>query len=69
VTEILEVFEGVGNTLEQALAKAHSHIRPRPGRDFAISRVIDWGMQRGGFTDAVVFYVKVVEDKHAPFKT
>jgi hypothetical protein len=63
-----DIYEGIGDTLEQAVEKAHAQIPPREGRDFTISRVIDWGMQRGGFTGAMIFYAKVVEDEFSPPK-
>lgn len=58
-------YEGTGQTLESALEAAHKQIRPRHGRDFAVSRVVEWGMQRGGFSDTKLFYVKVIEEEHA----
>lgn len=64
-----EVYEGIGRSLEEALRVAHSQIKFRPGRDFTVSRVIDWGMQFGGFARATVYYVKVIEDETASFKT
>jgi hypothetical protein len=64
-----DVYEGIGDTIEKAVENAHAQIPPREGRDFAISRVIDWGMQRGGFTRATIFYARVVEDEYSPFKT
>ena len=63
------VYEGVAGSLEGALRKAHDKIPPREGKDFAGPRVIDWGMQRGGFVDARLFWVRIVEDEFAPFKT
>ena len=63
------VYHAIGNTLEEALEKAHRQIPPRSGRDYAISRVIDWGMQTGGFVPSRSFYVRVVEDEHSPFMT
>ncbi|GEC41651.1 hypothetical protein JOH52_006747 [Sinorhizobium meliloti] len=65
----LETFEGVGGTIEEALAAAHRQILPREGRDFTTSRVVDWGMQFGGFVGETLFYVRVVEDRDASFKT
>ena len=62
-------FEGRGSTIEEALKKAHAKIPQTAGKDFAISKVIDWGMQFGGFAQATLFYVVVEEDKSAAFKT
>ena len=64
-----EIFEGLGTTLEAALEAAHRQIPPRDGRDFTTSRVLEWGMQYGGFVGEKVIYVKVVEDANADFKT
>lgn len=64
-----EIYEAIGPTLEHAMRKAHLSIPPRPHRDFAISRTVDWGMQRGGITDEVIFWVSIVEDTDSPFKT
>jgi hypothetical protein len=64
-----QVYEGTGKTFEEAIDQAHSQIPPRPGRDFAIAKVIEFGMQRGGFLMAKLFYAKVVEDENAPFKS
>lgn len=63
------VFEGVGDTLEQAMQNAHQLIPLRPHRDFAVSRTLEWGMQRGGFTDQTVFWVTVIEEPDVPFRT
>ncbi len=62
-------YEGVADTLEEALRAAHEKIPVRPGHDFTTSRVVDWGMQFGGFIPQVTYYVRVVEDPDAPFKT
>ena len=62
-------YEGVADTLEDALHAAHEKIPVRPGRDFTTSRVIDWGMQFGGFVPQTIYYVRVVEDPAATFKT
>ncbi|TMJ04741.1 MAG: hypothetical protein E6G97_04360 [Alphaproteobacteria bacterium] len=64
-----QYYEAIGDTLEQAVERAHAQIPPRRERDFAVSRIIEWGMQRGGITGAQVFYVKLIEDETAPFKT
>jgi len=62
-------YEGVDASLEEALRAAHDQIPLRSGRDFTTSRVVDWGMQFGGFACQTLYYVKVVEDEDAPFKT
>jgi len=64
-----QIYEGTGKTVDEAIDHAHSQIQPRPGRDFAISKVIEFGMQRGGFSMAKLFYAKVIEDENAPFKS
>lgn len=64
-----EIFEGVGSTVQEALEAAHRQIPPQPHRDFAVSRVLDWGMQMGGFVNEKLFYVRIVEDADAQFKT
>jgi hypothetical protein len=61
-------YEGHGKSIEEALRKAHAQIPPSPGKDYAISKVVNWGMQHGGFTQATLFYVVVEEDKTSPFK-
>lgn len=66
--EARTVFEGVGTTIEAALAAAHARIPTRPHRDFTTSKVVGWGMQRGGLTDQSRFYVQVEEDPDAPFR-
>jgi hypothetical protein len=63
------MYEGLGDTLEEAVENATSAIPLRNGRDFVVSRVVEWGMQIGGFTLAKTFYVKLIEDENAPFKT
>lgn len=65
----LKVYEGVGDTLEAAIAVATKKIPLRPHRDFVVSRVLEWGMQIGGFTGAASFYAKLIEDENATFKT
>jgi hypothetical protein len=69
VSDERQVFEGVGDTLEEALRNAHDQIPFRAGRDFSTSRTVDWGMQFGGFAGQTVYYVRVVEDPDAAFKT
>jgi hypothetical protein len=68
-TTELKMYEGVGDTLEAAVESATRKITPRPNRDFVVSRVVEWGMQIGGFTGAVSFYAKLIEDENATFKT
>lgn len=63
------LYEGLGDTLEVAVRKAHAQIPLRTGRDFVICRVVEFGYQRGGFTDTKLFYAKVVEDEFCPLKT
>jgi hypothetical protein len=63
------IFEAIGDSLEEAISRAHDQIPPTHGKDFAISRVIEWGMERGGFTNQRKYYVRLIEDKHAPWKT
>lgn len=63
------IFEGVGKTLEEALKFAHGQIPPSAHKDFAISQVLAWGLQRGGIANQTRFYVKVIEDKNADFKS
>jgi hypothetical protein len=63
------VYVGIGATIEEALACAHDQIPFGPGTDYTASRVIDWGMQFGGFIPERLFYVKVIQDEHAPFMT
>ena len=65
----VEVFEGAGASVEEALSAAQSQIPPRQGRDFSTSRVVEWGMQFGGFIPEKLYYVRIVEDPNAPFKT
>lgn len=65
----MKQYEAVGATLEEALRKAHDQIPPRQGRDFAVSKVVTWGMQTGGFVLSRLFYVVVEEDENAPFRT
>ena len=62
-------FEGVGTTVEAALAAAHARIPRRPHKDFTTSKVVGWGMQRGGLTDQTWFYVQVEENPDARFRS
>ncbi|TBA52721.1 hypothetical protein [Rhizobium ruizarguesonis] len=64
-----QVFEGVGDTIEEALRAAHDQIPFGAGRDFSTSRIVDWGMQFGGFAGQTLYYVRVVEDPDADFRT
>ena len=64
-----KVYEGHAESLQKALENAHAQIPVRNDRDFTISKVVEWGMQYGGFTLATLFYVKVIEDETAHFKT
>jgi hypothetical protein len=62
-------YQGIGKTLDEAISAAHDKIPPREGRDFAVSRVVELGMQRGGFTMERLFLATVIEDEFAPFNT
>ena len=53
-------YEGLGDTLERALQAAHDQIPVPQGSDFTTSRVVDWGMQKGGFAMTTKYYVRVV---------
>lgn len=64
-----QLYEAVGETVEEALAKIHKQIPPREGADYAITRVVDWGAQYGGFAQALSFWVRVEVDEYSPFKT
>lgn len=61
-------YEGRGRSLEVAANRAVEQIPPREGRDFAVGRVVEWGIQRGGFVDTPIFYVIVEEDPDAKFR-
>jgi len=63
-----KIYEGLGATLDLAIQDAHSQIPVRQGFDFVACRVVESGFQRGGFTDAKLFYARVVEDL-GPFKS
>lgn len=63
------LYEGIGTTIEAALLAAHARIPMRPHRDFTTSKVVGWGMQRGGLTDQSRFYVQVEEDPDARFRS
>ncbi len=62
-------YEAIGGTLEEAVTKAHDKIPLRPGRDFVVSRIVNWGMQTGGFVFDRKYYAVVEEDENAPFRT
>jgi hypothetical protein len=63
------VYEGVGETLEEALRQAHDRIPALgQGKDYTLSRVIDWGMQYGGIAMQYRVWVRVVEDRTTPPK-
>lgn len=62
-------YFAIGETLEEAVAKAHEQIEVRTGFDFTTSRVADWGMQYGGFVSRTIYWVKLVEDPDAPYYT
>jgi hypothetical protein len=62
------LYDGLGETLEAAVQKAHSQIPIRQGRDFVVCRVLEWGYQRGGFADVKQFYARVIEED-IPMKT
>ncbi|PDT21900.1 hypothetical protein [Rhizobium hidalgonense] len=64
-----QTYDGVADTLEDALRVAHGKISFRSGHDYTTSRVVDWGMQFGGFAGETLFYVRIEEDPDAPFKT
>jgi hypothetical protein len=63
------IYEAIGDTLEEALEKAHMQIPLRPGTDYTTSRVVEWGMQYGGFVGKKIIYVKVMADDGGAFKT
>lgn len=62
-------YEGVARTIDAALHKAQQQVPRRDGRDFTVSKVVEWGGQRGGFIDETLYYVVVEEDPDAPFRT
>jgi len=64
-----KTYEGRGRSVEEALSRAHAQIPPSAHRDFATSRVVEWGMQKGGIANATLHYVIVEEDPNAPFRT
>jgi hypothetical protein len=62
------LYEGTGKNLEEAVKNAHQQIPLRQGKDFVISKVVEWGFCRGGFIDVELFYAKVIEDEFSPLK-
>jgi hypothetical protein len=60
------VYSGVAETLEGALTLAHDKIPMPVGKDYKISRVIDWGVQFGGFLEQTRYWVKIIADEHSP---
>ena len=62
-------FQGVGRTVDEALTLAHRKIPPRSGRDWTTSKVVELGVQFGGFMHSTRFYVVVEEDPNAPFRS
>ena len=59
-------YEGTGPSIQEALDAAHMQIPVQPGHDFTVSRVVDWGMQYGGFIATALYWVIVEEDRNAP---
>ena len=55
-------YEAIGDTLDEALTKAHDAIPPPQGSDFTTSRVVDWGMQFGGWAQTRKYWVRVVQE-------
>ncbi|RUW26832.1 hypothetical protein EN858_30245 [Mesorhizobium sp. M4B.F.Ca.ET.215.01.1.1] len=64
-----ERYEGRALSLEEAAVRAVDQIPWREGRDYAVGRVVEWGLQRGGFIDTKLYYVIVEEDPNADFRT
>ena len=62
-------FEGVDRSIDGALGRAVRKIPPRHGRDIAVGRVVEIGVQRGGFIDELLYYAIVEEDLNAPART
>jgi hypothetical protein len=63
------VYRAAGQSLDEAVSTAHDQIPVRPGRDFAVSRIVEWGMQRGGFTMQRRYYAVLIEEPNASFIT
>jgi hypothetical protein len=61
--------KGRARPFEAAVAQAHMQIPPTEGRDFTVSKVVEWGMQYGGFIPTQLFYAIVEDDLNAPFRT
>ena len=66
---MIERYEGRGASLEDATNRAVEQIPPQDGKDYATGRVVEWGLQRGGFIDQRLFYVIVESDDDAAFRT
>lgn len=62
-------YDGIGSTVEAALSCAQDKIPLRPGRDYTRSRVVEFGLQRGGIADESLYVVRIVEAEDAPFLT
>ena len=56
------VYEGLGNTLSEAVQNAHNQIETRPGFSIITSKVVNWGIQSGGYIYKEKFYVQIVAD-------
>lgn len=63
------IYEGVAASFEEALRVAHMKIPMLAGTDYTISKIVNSGMQFGGFMSATLFYVQVIPDRKSPFKT
>ena len=61
-------YEGTGPSIQDALGAAHIQIPVQPHNDFTVSRVVDWGMQYGGFNPTALYWVIVEEDRNAPLR-
>ena len=62
-------YEGTGESIEAAVRQADMQIPPSDGKDFTVSKVVEWGMQYGGFIQMTLYNVVVEEDRGAPFHT
>lgn len=69
MTSKISVYEGLGETIDQAIWRAQLQIPLRSGRDYVTCKVIDWGFQRGGFFDTKMYWIRVIEDPNADFRT
>ena len=54
---------------QDSLRVAHGKISFRSGHDYTTSRVVEWGMQFGGFAGETLFYLRIEEDPDAPLRT